>query len=84
VRLAPSRGAGAELRAARALAVIDAERAAGVDGPPPMRPGDAIISVPCAACGGSTPERLDPSRPADWLAPGAMLHRSLGPIGGAP
>ena len=84
VRMAPSRGSGAELRAARALAVIDAERAAGVDGPPPMRPGDAIISVPCAACGGSTPERLDPSRPADWLAPGAMLHRSLGPIGGAP
>lgn len=82
VRLSPARGPGAELRAARALAVIDLGKISETDAPPPLRPGDAVITIPCRACGGSTPDRLDPAQPGDWLAPGAGLHPSLGPLGG--
>lgn len=85
VRMAPASGIEAELRAARALALIDLGEPAHADSPPPIGPGDAVITVPCGGGGGGgpAPDRLDPANPQEWLAPGAVLHASLRGPGGA-
>lgn len=84
VRLAPATGAPAERRAARALAMIDLASPTHADSPPPIRPGDSILTIPLHNAGGSTPDRLDPDRPADWLAPGAHLPAILRDPSGEP
>ena len=77
IRLSPATGTPAEHRAARALAMIDLAAPTGQDTPPPIRPGDSTLTIPLHHAGGSGPDRLDPDRPADWLAPGAQLPAIL-------
>jgi len=81
VKLAPATGAPAESRAVRALAMIDPDAPPGPDSEPPVRPGDSVITIPMAAApnGAASDELLDPARPEDWLAPGAVLPPSLLP-----
>lgn len=81
LRLSPATGAPAESRAVRALAMIDPSAVPGVDSEPPVRPGDSVITIPMAPAqtGATSDEVLDPARPEDWLAPGAVLPPSLLP-----
>jgi uncharacterized protein (DUF58 family) len=81
LKLTPAAGAPAETRAVRALAMIDPAAEPGPDSDPPARPGDSVIIIPIAAAppGAASAEVLDPARPEDWLAPGAVLPPSLLP-----
>ncbi len=76
VRLAPATGAHAARRASRALGLLDLDAPPQRDAPAPMRPGDACLTAPMQQ-GGPGSERLDPSRPEDWLAPGESLPEAL-------
>jgi uncharacterized protein (DUF58 family) len=77
VRLSPATGRHAEFRAARVLAMMDLSGALGADTMPPVRTGDATITVPMTADFVRTEDTLDPTQPADWLAPGHTLPTCL-------
>jgi uncharacterized protein (DUF58 family) len=81
LRIAPARGPWAERRVDRALALVDLSAPMSGDSAPPARPGDSVITLPMTAGAGSGPDRLDPSRPEDWLAPGAELPAALAASG---
>ncbi len=85
LRLVPSAGASAESRAVRALALIDLADPPAPDSEPPLRPGEAVLTIPLApASGPSAADVLDPARPETWLAPGAVLPQALQGEEGSP
>lgn len=77
IRIRPATGTLAEQRAARAIALTDLTRPGEADSSPPAGPGESAIVIPLSPAGGPGPDRLDPARPSDWLAPDASLPSAL-------
>lgn len=77
VRLMPATGPHAEHRAARALAMVNLAHHRHADHAPPTRPGDTVIAIPLGPIPGRPDVTLDPERPEQWLAPGAILPDPL-------